>query len=412
MISRSVFPLAPLSYLADVRPSGVDKHSHPDEVPVRLCNYTDIYYREHITNDIGFMEASATRAEMERFILAPGDVVMTKDSETADDIGIPALVTEELDNVLLGYHNTLVRPSTRLEPRFLFWFLSSPVAAAYWETKARGVTRVGLRTEDVAALPVPVPPFDTQRRIADMLEAETARIDTLIAKNERVLELLDKRETSLITRAVMGGSGLGSDAVSFPMVALRYRTRGIQAGVDFASSDLSMDAADGLVRYVRTTDIASISSLTDAAVYAPVKEVPDSAMARDGDLLVTRAGSLGTAYVHRGAPVAVAGYLVRVQFDGLSDSDFYGYWCRSRPFLDALEVGATQTTIQNFSASKYASMPTPAPQLETQRRVVSLLDADMSKMNALRSAVDRQQELLRLRRQALITAAVTGQIEA
>lgn len=354
-------------------------------------------------------EGLRATGDLEAYLVVhPGDLAVNKLVARSGAFGVSA-------------HHGIVSPAyycfapdtQQVDPRYLDYALhSEPGIGEIWRrSKDLPPNAFDISREKFGKIPIPLPSLDTQRRIADMLDAETARIDTLIAKNERMLALLDRRETSLITRAVMGESGLGSDADPFPMVALRYRTRGIQAGVDFASSDLSMDAADGLVRYVRTTDIASISSLTDAAVYAPVNEVPDSAMARDGDLLVTRAGSLGTAYVHRGAPVAVAGYLVRIQFDRSSDSGFYGYWCRSRPFLDALEVGATQTTIQNFSASKYASMPTPAPALETQRRVVSLLDAEMSKMDALRSAVDRQQELLRLRRQALITAAVTGQIE-
>ena len=353
-------------------------------------------------------QTSSDSTTARSWLVAPGDLVLNPMWLEGGGVAVSSVA----GSVSPDYRVFKVDES-KVDGRYLHHLLRSQPYRDQYALYTRADTTFDRRVSRAtfASLPVLTPPLVTQRRIADMLDTETARIDTLLDKNERILSLLNERETSEITRAVMGEFNSGSDPCPFPLVALRYRTRRIQAGVDFASSDLSMEASDGLVRYVRTTDIAAINRLTDTAVYVPATEVPDSALARDGDLLVTRAGSLGTAYVHRGEPVAVAGYLVRVQFDGSSDPDFYGYWCRSRPFLDAVEVGATQTTIQNFSASKYASLPAPAPPLETQRRVVALLDAEMANADALRSAVNRQQGLLRLRRQALISGAVTGQIE-
>jgi type I restriction enzyme S subunit len=204
-VTECDYPTVPLENLAELRPSGVDKHSAEGEQPVRLCNYTDVYYRERICGDLDFMRATATPDEIARFALRPGDIAITKDSETADDIGVPALVTEPLDAVLLGYHNALVRPRREMvEPRFLLWFLASRAAAAHWEIRARGVTRVGLRYDDIAKLPVPTPDRSTQRGVADVLDAETARVDTLIEKKKRLKPLLVKRREALITAAVTG----------------------------------------------------------------------------------------------------------------------------------------------------------------------------------------------------------------
>jgi type I restriction enzyme, S subunit len=211
------FVTSPLGYLASVLPSGVDKKSHDGETPVRLCNYTDIYYHDHITADMEFMEATATDAEVERFTLRVGDVLITKDSETADDIGIPALVTQDLGGVILGYHNALIRvDETRLDPRFLYWVLNGRPAAAYFATKARGVTRVGLRADDIASLPIPVPPLAEQRRITELLDRDNERLNQLIggvptvgwnSANSLIAEfvrLVRLRRESLITAAVTG----------------------------------------------------------------------------------------------------------------------------------------------------------------------------------------------------------------
>ena len=98
--------------VADIRVSNVDKKIHPAEVPVSLCNYMDAYSNIYITRQIEFMQGSASRAEVDRFGLRRGDVILTKDSETPDDIGIPALVADDIDNLVCGYHLALIRPHT------------------------------------------------------------------------------------------------------------------------------------------------------------------------------------------------------------------------------------------------------------------------------------------------------------
>jgi hypothetical protein len=101
----------PLSEVCEVRVSNVDKKSEPGELPVRLCNYTDVYKNDYITDDLEFMRATASRAEIAKFGLHVGDVIITKDSETPDDIGIPALVDSTSSDLLCGYHLAMIRPA-------------------------------------------------------------------------------------------------------------------------------------------------------------------------------------------------------------------------------------------------------------------------------------------------------------
>lgn len=81
---------------AEMRVSNVDKHSKDDEVPVRLCNYVDVYKNERISATMRFMHATAMPAEIERFRLSTDDVLITKDSETWK--GLPAF--QWVDGVL------------------------------------------------------------------------------------------------------------------------------------------------------------------------------------------------------------------------------------------------------------------------------------------------------------------------
>ena len=94
----------PLCVVADIRLSSVDKKTLHGENSVRLCNYTDVYYNRFISSEMEFMSTTARDREIEKCALRLGDVVITKDSEKHDDIGIPALVREEIGELVRGYH--------------------------------------------------------------------------------------------------------------------------------------------------------------------------------------------------------------------------------------------------------------------------------------------------------------------
>ena len=80
-----------LKHVAAVRPSNVDEKTVEGREPVRLCNYVDVYENDYITEAFDFMQASATPAQIAAFTLKASDVIITKDSETWDDIGCSRL---------------------------------------------------------------------------------------------------------------------------------------------------------------------------------------------------------------------------------------------------------------------------------------------------------------------------------
>jgi type I restriction enzyme S subunit len=95
-----------LKNIASASLSNVDKKSLEGQDAVRLCNYVDVYYNERITPDLDFMAATATLDQIKRFWLRAGDVLVTKDSESWTDIAVPAVVAEDLPDVLCGYLST------------------------------------------------------------------------------------------------------------------------------------------------------------------------------------------------------------------------------------------------------------------------------------------------------------------
>lgn len=195
----------PIKQVAHVRLSGVDKHTTEGERSVLLCNYTDVYKNNFITRNLDFMLATARDAEIERFALQVGDVLITKDSETADDIAVPALVTEELSGVLCAYHLALIRPRKgAVVPEFLFRALSEVTISRQFHVLANGVTRYGLSKHDIKNAVIPVPPESEQKRICIWITEQLSPIDAAIDRAKREIDLIHEYRKRLISDVVTG----------------------------------------------------------------------------------------------------------------------------------------------------------------------------------------------------------------
>ena len=195
-----------LGTLAEMRVSNVDKHSEDGETSVRLCNYVDVYKNDVITGDLPFMRATASESEISRFRLERGDVLITKDSETWDDIGVPALVSEAADDLISGYHLALLRPDSQtLKGAYLSLSLRSKAAAYQFHVEARGVTRYGLTHSGIKSVTLPLPPLSEQTAIVRYLDHADSRIQRYISAKERLIELLTEQKQAIINQAVTRG---------------------------------------------------------------------------------------------------------------------------------------------------------------------------------------------------------------
>jgi type I restriction enzyme, S subunit len=175
LYKESALGLIPLDWeverledVCDVQFSNVDKKSYEDETPVRLCNYMDVYSNDIVTSTINFMEATAQSHEIHKFKLQKDDVLITKDSETPDDIAVPAWISEHFDNVLCGYHLAMLRPK---KDRLLGFFLSNSLNISfyrkYFAALANGSTRYGLSGESIKKTPLGFPSLKEQEIIIE-----------------------------------------------------------------------------------------------------------------------------------------------------------------------------------------------------------------------------------------------------
>ena len=150
----------------------------------------DVYANDYLTSAlIDFMRATASPSEIERFALHAGDVVITKDSETPDDIGVPAVMVEDIDGLVCGYHLALIRPKASVHPTFLAKQLASAQTIRYFAAHATGSTRFGLTIGTIEKLDVPNPPIAEQSKIAEVLSTVDRAIEqteALIAKQQRI----------------------------------------------------------------------------------------------------------------------------------------------------------------------------------------------------------------------------------
>ena len=203
--------------IADMRVSNVDKHVREGEEPVRLCNYVDVYHNDRIREDISFMTATAKRAEIQRFRMAVGDVLLTKDSEDWKDIGVPALVEYAGDDLVCGYHLAMLRPSDAfLDSGYLFRALGDSRVAWQFRVAANGVTRYGLSQNAISSIRIPLPPLPEQRAIARYLDDADRRIQRHISTTKRQIDLLREYRTRLIADVVTGKLDVREAAARLP----------------------------------------------------------------------------------------------------------------------------------------------------------------------------------------------------
>lgn len=208
-----------LRSITEMRVSNVDKHTTEDEQPVRLCNYVDVYKNEHISSSINFMKATATKDEIKRFQLKCGDVLITKDSEEWDDIGVPAIVDNIDEDVLCGYHLALLRPfSDIVTSAYLLRALQSTSVTYQFHISANGVTRYGLSHGSIKAVWLPLPPHHEQTTIVEYLDYQIAKIDSSIASDKKIIELLEEYRTRLIADVVTGKADVRQIAATLPEI--------------------------------------------------------------------------------------------------------------------------------------------------------------------------------------------------
>lgn len=418
--------VARLSNVANVTFSNVDKLTSDDETLVRLCNYVDVYKNDRITADLDFMEASAEPREIARFQIQVGDVLVTKDSETPDDIAIGSVVADELPNVLCGYHLAMIRPcATKLHGPYLAWLYASKQFRSHYEAHAVGVTRFGLAQSIFKATKLPLPPLEEQKAIASHLDGSCTSIDSAISAKRKQIESLTGVRKSLLQRVVTrgkdqdptlvdtGNSWLEQIPEGWSLVMLK-RLAEIQSGLTLGKVYEDEDLVE--YPYLRVANVQDgYVELEDVSTL----EVPPTLAARvtlrAGDVLMTEGGDLdklgrGTVWDGQIAPCLHQNHVFAVRcFRHKLLPHFLAYVTAAQYGRDYFEATGKRTTnLAATNSTKVGMFYIPLPSLKVQAELVRYLDTELGRLATIEANIGKQIETLLAYRKSLIHECVTG----
>ncbi|WP_296331476.1 restriction endonuclease subunit S [Reyranella sp.] len=415
-----------LKHVCQVTPSNVDKKSHEGETAVALCNYTDVYYNDTIVADMNFMPATASDDQIAKFTLRAGDTIITKDSETADDIAVAAYVPNDLPGVVCGYHLSIVRPLAGTHGAFVKRFFDSSYAKSCFAVRANGLTRVGLSQYQIDNVILPVPPSTEQALIATFLDCETAKIDALIAEQQRLIELLKEKRQAVISHAVTKGlnpnarmkpSGiewLGDIPEHWAITPLKWLTdpkRPIMYGIVLPGPDVS----EGIPILKGGNVKPSRMNLQSMARTTPEIEAPYArARLKKGDLVYSIRGSIGDC---EPVPTELEGSnitqdVARVAVVAGVCASWVRWALLSAAVREDLASGSLGAAVRGINIFDLKRADIPTPPLDEQIAIADYVGGENSRIEKLSAGAQHAIDLLRERRAALISAAVTGQIDA
>jgi type I restriction enzyme S subunit len=316
-------------------------------------------------------------------------------------------VNSPTENLIVSTGFAVLTPRPGMDPRYLGWLAESDVVVESVVARSVGVSYPAINASEIGDIPVQIPPIQTQRAIADYLDAETARIDALIEKKQRMIERLEERLGVLVSEQMCAERiGRAMDLpVDWRVVPLRRCFLSMDYGIGDASKPSGTVGVLGMGNVEPGHIVGEPGGFTDLD--------DDYLLLKPDDLLFNRTNSLALVgkvarWMDTGEPTTFASYLVRLRVSGLTDSRYMNYLLNTAAVLGAARSMALPSIGQaNLNPNRYATMRVPLPPIEQQRRIVGTLDAEASICHFLTSRLETQLSLLAEHRQALITAAVT-----
>ncbi|MFJ9777342.1 restriction endonuclease subunit S [Kitasatospora sp. NPDC101157] len=411
------FPVTKLKWVATSTAGGTPSVAEPsfwsddEETGLPWVSIGDMSGREQVTTTsrrVTDSGASAARLP----VGAPGTLLLSMYAS----LGHTAFLTARAswNQAILGID---VSPS--YDVRFVKYALDAikPTLTEF----ARSNTQANLNAEQVGNLMLPDPPLATQRRIADFLDAETSRLDNISRARHCQQELLATRFLTRTLETVQGAtepgprkpSGLGwlgTVPSSWPIMPVSYEFEVLLGKM------LNQERVHGahLAQYLRNTNVQWDRITTDDLL---LMDFPPEEQARyslkPGDLLICEGGEPGRAAIWDGriSEMYYQKALHRVRARGYSSPRWLFYCLRAATAQNVFAIEGNSTTIAHLTGEQLRAHKFPFPAREAQDRLTDRLDADARLQEQLAELLSRQLKVLAERRQALITAAVTGQFD-
>ncbi len=368
-------------------------------------------------------ERQESRAEsLEGYrIVKKGDLVMNYMLAWKGAYGISSY-----DGIVSPAYSVFEVNQSIIDLRFLHHRTRSRDMQSTFKSVSKGImeSRLRLYPETLLSLPVEIPPLKYQSRVSEYLDKRTTRIDTLIAKKTRFIELLKEKRQAVITKAVTKGlddsvvmkdSGafwIGKTPAHWAVCKLSYRYS-VELGKMLDEKKLT-----GLhpAPYLRNKDVQweqiNSSNLPFMDIFPNERE---RYTVRSGDLLVCEGGDVGRAAIWKGADNIIGFQKALHRLRSLSPdrdlAEFYFYSLFTAKKSGLFEESDTKSTISHLPAEKFREYRFSFPPFNEQVKIVAYLREVTGRIDTLIEKTERSIELLKEHRSALITAAVTGKID-
>ena len=300
---------------------------------------------------------------------------------------------------------TVCEPVADLDLRYVAHVIRVQAISGFTKALARGIREGGAdfrRWGTLAELPIPMPSMEYQRKICDYLDRETASIDTLIEEQQRLIDMLRERRTAVVDSAFASQvSNTRLQRACFDVVYCPHTTPEVSEGGQFEAVRTA-SVRDGSYRPGNGLSVSEETWRSRNTGGAPAI----------GDVLFTREAPAGEACLVPREDICLGQRMVLLRIDGAQALGQFVLWqIYSRRVQDYFRLSANGSTVTNVRLPVLRSAPIWLPSLDEQRRIAAYLDEQTSKIDELILETERFIELSRERRAALITAAVTGQID-
>ncbi len=336
-----------------------------------------------------------------------------------------AAVPSERDSVVASTGFAVFR-SRSLSPTFLVYLFHAEYLVAEIISRSTGVSYPAINASTIQKLKIPVPSIAEQNAIATFLDRETAKIDALIAEQERLIALLQEKRQAVISQAVTKGLDptvpmKDSGVEWLGMVPEHWDTYGFLRGFNVVYRyptyfDISYEQSG--IPEIRGEAIGldgQIVELDDMRFISPKtnSKFPMTQLALN-DLVMSVRGTLGKIGLvdEKFVGANITANLLRLSPDpSLVRAEFLVWLMRAELFTIQLDLVSSQTTIKTVTVPQLGQIKIPVPSLQEQKDITTFLKHECQKMEGLKEEANKAITLLRERRAALISAAVTGKID-
>lgn len=350
-------------------------------------------------------------------IIHEGDIVFRLTDLQNDKRSLRTAIVEEKGIITSAY--VAVCPQG-IDSKFLNYLLRSYDTQKVFYSMGGGL-RQSMKFSDIKRLPILIPEHKQQERIIFYIDRETAKLETLIAKQEKLIELLQEKRQGIISHAVTKGldanvkmkkSGsefLGDVPESWNVFKVRRCL--IEHRQGYYPTDPYTEYG---VKLLRITDLRKYAGVEfSESPYVELKEDISPFLLMRNDFVFARTGGAGLFGVIGDVdiPVIYASYLIRFRFTLGIETDFLKYFFLSSKFQDALKQNIHGGVNQNVHAEDIKNQYIALPEKLDQIEIVNFLNKQTSKLDGLISKAEQSICLAKEHRTALISAAVTGKID-